>query len=115
MGASFTNYHVRKADAAACAKALTTLISSRALVTDPKNGWTTIYDERSDSQDIEVLRELAQGLSLKLKTAVIAIMVHASDLFGYLIYENGELIDQFDSKLDYFGPVSEAQRKEWRG
>jgi hypothetical protein len=115
MGASFTNYHVRKADAAACAKALTTLISSRALVTDSKDGWTTVYDERSDSQDLEVLRELAKGISLKLKTAVIATMVHDSDIFVYLIYERGKLIDQFDSKPDYFGPVSEAQNKEWRG
>ena len=115
MGASFTNYHVRTADAAACAKALTTLISSRALVTDSKNGWTTVYDERSDTQDIEVLRRLAKGLSSKLKAAVIAMMVHDSDIFVYLIYENGELIDQFDSKPDYFGPVSETQKKEWRG
>src|SRR5580700_7770007 len=115
MGAFFANYHVRKADAAACAKALTTLISSRALVTDSKNGWTTVYDERSDSQNIEILRGLAKGLSSKLKTAVTAMMVHDSDLFVYLIYEHGELIDQFDSKPDYFGPVSEAQKKEWRG
>jgi hypothetical protein len=115
MGAFFTNYHVRKTDPAACTKTLAALINSRALVTDSKNGWTTIYDERSDSQDIEVLRGLAKNLSSKLKTAVIAMMVHDSDIFVYLIYENGELIDQFDSKPDYFGPVSEAQKQEWRG
>jgi hypothetical protein len=115
MGAFFANYHVRKADAAACAKALTTLISSQALVTDSKNGWTTVYDEQSDSQDIEVLRGLAKDLSSKLKTAVIAMMVHDSDIFVYLIYEKGELIDQFDSNPDYFGPVSAAQEKEWQG
>jgi len=115
MGASFTNYHVRKTDTAACAKALSTLVTSRALVTDSKNGWTTVYDEQSDSQDIEVLRSLAKSLSSKLKTTVVAMMVHDSDIFVYLFYEKGELIDQFDSKPDYFGPVSEAQKKEWRG
>jgi len=115
MGAFFTNYHVRKTDTAACAKALATLINSRGLVTDSKNGWTTVYDERSDSQDIEVLRDLAKGLSSKLKTAMIAMMVHDSDIFVYLLYENGEPIDQFDSKPDYFGPVSEVQKREWSG
>jgi hypothetical protein len=114
VGAFFTNYHVRKTDAAACAKALAALISSRALVTDSKNGWTTVYDERSDSQDVEVLRGVAKGLSAKLKTAVIAMMVHDSDVFVYLLYKNGELIDQFDSKPDYLGSVSETQKKEWR-
>jgi hypothetical protein len=115
MGAFFTNYHVRKVDAEACAKALTTLISSRALVTDSKNGWTTVYDEQSESQDDNVLHRLAKALSSKLKTTVIAMMVHDSDIFVYLIYENGKLVDQFDSKPDYFGPVSETQKKEWRG
>src|SRR5580658_7204363 len=115
MGAFFTNYHVRKAGAAACVKALTTLINSRALVTDSKNGWTTVYDERSDSQDIEVLRGLAKGLSSKLKTAVIAMTVHDGDVFKYVLFDNGEFVDQFDSKPDYFGPVSDAKRKEWAG
>jgi hypothetical protein len=115
MGVFFTNYHVRKVDAEACAKALTTLISSRALVTDSKNGWTTVYDEQSESQDDNVLHRLAKALSSKLKTTVIAMMVYDSDIFVYLIYENGKLVDQFDSKPDYFGPVSEARKKEWRG
>jgi hypothetical protein len=115
MGASFANVHVRKADAAACAKVLKTLISSRALVTDSKNGWTTVYDEESESQNIEVLRELAKGLSLKLKTAIIAMLVHDGDVFMYLLFDGGELVDQFDSKPDYFGPVSDAKRKEWAG
>jgi hypothetical protein len=115
MGASFANYHVRKIDAKNCARALTTLISSRALVTDSKNGWTTVYDEKSDSQDIEVLRRLAKGLSSKLKTAVVAMMVHDGDVFIYLLFDNGEIVDQFDSKPDYFGPVSDAKRREWAG
>ncbi|MGC2817877.1 MAG: ankyrin repeat domain-containing protein, partial [Candidatus Acidiferrum sp.] len=46
---------------------------------------------------------------------MIATMVHDSDIFVYLVFENGEFVDQFDSKPDYFGPVTEAQRKEWRG
>ena len=115
MGAFFTNYHIRKTDASRCAKALAAAIRSRALITDSKNGWTTVYDEESESQDVNVLHRLAKDLSSKLKTAVIAMMVHDSDIFVYLVYEDGELIDQFDSKPDYFGPVSEAQKKEWRG
>ncbi|HKN73556.1 MAG TPA: ankyrin repeat domain-containing protein [Candidatus Acidoferrum sp.] len=115
MGASFTNYHVRKADAAHCAKVLPTLISSRAVVTDSKNGWITIYDEQSESQDVNILHRFAKALSSKLKAPLVAMMVHDSDIFVYLSYEKGELIDQFDSKPDYFGPVSEAKKEEWRG
>jgi ankyrin repeat protein len=115
VGASYTNYHVRTSDKAACTKALRALIHSRALITEPKNGWITVYDETSESQDIEELRRLGKALSSKLKTAVFCFLVHDSDIFLYLLYERGKSVDQFDSRPDYFGPVSEEHRKEWAG
>ena len=115
MGASFTNCSVRTKNSVKCAKVLASSISSRALMTDSKNGWITVYDEESESQDINVLRRLTKKLSTELKTVAVGILVHDSDIFQYLIYENGELIDQHDSKPDYFGPVSDAHKKEWRG
>lgn len=115
MGASFANCNVRTTHALKCAKALASSIGSRALMTDPKRGWITVYDEESESQGDKVLRGLAKTLSAKLKTVVISIFVHDSDIFHYLVYEKGELVDQFDSKPDYFGPLSDAHKKEWRG
>jgi hypothetical protein len=115
MGAFFTNCNVRTTDTAKCARLLKSSSGLRAILTDSKNGWITVYDEESESQDLNILRRLAKKLSAQLKTAAIGILVHDSDVFQYLIYENGELVDQFDSKPDYFGPVSEAQKKEWRG
>jgi hypothetical protein len=50
-----------------------------------------------------------------LKAAVIAMLVHGGDVLMYLLFDNGELVDQFDSKPDYFGPVSDIKRKEWAG
>ena len=115
MGASFTNCNVRTTDTAKCAKVLKSSSGLRALMTDSKNGWVTVYDEESESQDINILRRLAKRLSAELKTVAIGILVHDSDIFQYLFYENGELVDQFDSKPDYLGPVSDEQKKEWRG
>ena len=115
MGASFTNCNVRTKNAAKCEKALASSMSSRALLTGSKNGWITVYDEESESQDVRILRRLAKKLSAELKTVAVGILVHDSDIFQYLVYENGVLIDQFDSKPDYFGPVSDAQKNEWRG
>jgi len=42
-------------------------------------------------------------------------MVHDSDIFMYLLFDKGKLVDQFDSKPDYFGPVSKEQHVEWAG
>lgn len=85
------------------------------MITNPQNGWITVYDEASEPQDIKELGRLAKGLSSKLKSAVFSFMVHDSDIFVYLLYENGKLIDQFDSNPDYFGPVTNAHRKKWIG
>jgi hypothetical protein len=115
MGAFFTNCNVRTTDIVKCAKVLKSSISLRAVLTDSKNGWVAVYDEESESQDINILRRLAKKLSAELKTVAIGILVHDSDIFQYLVFEKGELVDQFDSKPDYFGPVSDAQKKEWRG
>ncbi|PYU14532.1 MAG: hypothetical protein DMG37_07200 [Acidobacteria bacterium] len=50
MGAFFTNCNVRTKDKAKCAQLLASSINSRALMTDPKNGWITVYDEGCESR-----------------------------------------------------------------
>jgi hypothetical protein len=92
MGAFFTNCNVRATDTAKCAKALASLISSRAFMTDSKNGWITVYEEGSESQDIDILRRLAKALSAELKTVAIAVLVHDSDVLQYLVYEKCKFV-----------------------
>jgi ankyrin repeat protein len=46
---------------------------------------------------------------------VLALLVHDSDVFVYLLYDHGRLTDQFDSHPGYFGPVNAAQHKKWSG
>ncbi len=115
MGGFFTNYQVRTSDHTGCIKALKSTIRSRAMVTEALNGWVTVYDETSESQDLEELRRVGQAISKKLKASVFCFMVHDSDIFVYLLYENGKFVDQFDSRPDYFGPVTDEQKEEWAG
>ena len=115
MGVSFTNYQIRARSVSHCAKAIAQVVSSRALVTDQKNGWITLYDEASDAQDIKEIRRLAKSLSAKTAAPVLALLVHDSDVLLYLLYDRGRLTDQFDSHPGYFGPVSATQRKKWSG
>jgi ankyrin repeat protein len=115
MGASFTNYQVHTRSVSECAKAVARVVSSRALITDPKNEWITVYDETSDAQNLKEIRRIAKSLSAKLSTSALALLVHDSDVFLYLLYDQGQLIDQFDSNPGYFAPVTAAQRKKWSG
>ncbi|MGA2415629.1 MAG: ankyrin repeat domain-containing protein [Candidatus Sulfotelmatobacter sp.] len=115
MGASFTNCHVRTSNKAGCVKALAALASKRALVTDPKKGWITVYDEESERQDIAEVQRMAKGLSEKLATDVLAFLLHDSDVFVFFAYREGTLVYRFNSSPDYFGPATAAQRKKWAG
>jgi len=85
------------------------------MISESKNGWITVYDETSESQDIEEIRRLGEGISAKLKTAVFCFLVHDSDIFVYLLYDKGKFVDQLDSRPDYFGPVTDEHSKEWAG
>ena len=115
MGGFFTNYQVRTSDYSACMKAVKSTIRARAMVTEALNGWVTVYDETSESQEIEELRRVGQAISKKVKAAVFCFMVHDSDTFVYLLYENGKFVDHFDSRPDYFGPVTDEQKRDWAG
>jgi ankyrin repeat protein len=115
MGASFTNCHVCTSDTARCAKAASALVSARALLTEPKKDWITVYDEASETQDIAELQRVAKGFSQKLATDVLAFLLHDSDVFVYLAYRKGKLVDRFNSRPDYFGEVTATERKKWAG
>jgi ankyrin repeat protein len=115
MGASFTNCHIRTSEKTACASALKSAIRSRAMLTEPKNGWISVYDETSESQDMKELRRIGKTISSKLKTTVFCLMVHDSDVFLYLLFDKGKLVDRFDSRPDYFGPATENHRRQWAG
>lgn len=115
MGASFTNYQAHTCDAERCAKTVAGVIQARALVTDAKNGWVSVYDERSESQDDREIERVAKELSSQLSTEIFAFLVHDSDIFMYVLYRKGKLVDRFNSRPDYFAPITPAEREKWRG
>jgi hypothetical protein len=116
MGSFFTNYQVRSNSAMAVRDAMSPLAEKRAYVSPPTNGWVTVYDEESDSQDDAVIRKVAAALSKTLNTVVLAFLVHDSDIAMYWLYESGRLCDEFNSNPDYFGePVNDATRARVAG
>ena len=91
MGAFFTNYQIRSTSPDAVRDALKPL-AKRAYISPPKNGWVTVYEQQSDSQDDAILRRIAMGLSRKLATEVFAFCVHDSDILIYFLYGRGQLL-----------------------
>jgi hypothetical protein len=102
MGLFCVSMHFKTTDD----KALTMAVDRRNVhhyrVLPAKDGWTTLYEELASQQDDSRIRQLTGGLSRDLRVAAIAFMVHDSDIACYWLYDNGQLLDHYNSCPDYF-------------
>jgi hypothetical protein len=103
MGLFCVNFHFRTTDDKALSDALERRGVKRYRIVPAKTGWTSLYEEQASEQDDRQIRELGGGLSKDLQVAAIAFLVHDSDIACYWLYENGKLIDEYNSDPDYFG------------
>jgi len=102
MGLFCVNLHFRATDDKALSAALNRRRITRYRVVPLKSGWTSLYEERASQQDDGRIRELAGGLSQDLHVAAIAFLVHDSDVACYWLFDNGRLLDEYNSCPDYF-------------
>jgi hypothetical protein len=102
MGLFCVNFHFRTSDDKALTAALKRRGVTRSIVLPAKGEWSSLYEAEASHQDDGRIRELAGGLSAVLHTAVVAFMVHDSDIACYWLFEDGKLIDDFNSCPNYF-------------
>jgi hypothetical protein len=102
MGSFIVNVNVRATHRQAVEKEVKALNPAAAWVTGAKNGWITIYEEGASTQDESRIRNLTERVSAGLKAPAIAFLVHDSDFLCYWLFEDGRLIDEFNSCPDYF-------------
>jgi hypothetical protein len=103
MGLFCVNFHFRTTDDRALSEALNLRGITRYRVVPAKSGWTSLYEEQASEQDERRIRDLAAGLSEDLHVAAIAFLVHDSDIACYWLFDNGQLLDEYNSDPDYFG------------
>jgi hypothetical protein len=103
MGLFCVNFHFRTTDDKALSNALDGRKVRRYRVVPGKTGWTSLYEEQATEQDEGRIRELGAGLSKDLHVAAIAFLVHDSDIACYWLFDNGQLLDHYNSDPDYFG------------
>src|SRR5438105_337697 len=102
MGLFCVNLHFRTTDDKALSDALGRRGVSRYRVVPAKSGWTSLYEEQASEQDDRRIRDLAGGLSEDLHVPAVAFMVHDSDIACYWLFDNGQLLDEYNSDPGYF-------------
>jgi hypothetical protein len=59
--------------------------------------------------------ELAQSLSEKIAKPVFYFHIHDGDLWMYILYESGKVIDQFNPLPNYWEELDEDKQLAWQG
>jgi hypothetical protein len=74
--------------------------------------WIAVYDESTETQDLDTLAELAGALSRAGKGAgaAVSVLVHDSDIVELGLWRGGTLADRWNSRPDYFGKQTRKQR-----
>jgi hypothetical protein len=108
--ASFGSIHVQTDDVDSVIRAVRQFIprlpgnSSGSVVSPPRDGWVTVYDELCDREP-EMLRRLATELSDRMGAFVVAIGAEEGRVVRYIALERGRVVDEYLSVPEYYGPL----------
>ena len=89
---------------AATAKILPRLGGSGHEVTGPGNGWVAVRAELLD-RDRHALGRFASELSNATAAVVCTLALEDGRLVRYVLYERGNIVDEYQSVPEYYGPI----------
>lgn len=98
MGTFLTNVHIQTTSPEQVIEAMQSLEVRGAWLSGPNGPWITLWD----SMGLTRSEEVAQHLSRQLEAPVITFMVHDSDILMYQLYDNGQMLDEYNSCPGYF-------------
>jgi hypothetical protein len=115
MGGFLVNLHVKHEALKSVKAALQKLPGAVGYVTEPKQGWVSVYESGCSDQATDWIEEVTQFLSRETQSTAIACLIHDGDFLNYWLYDRGQLLDHYHSLPDYFQDVSEAEKKKVAG
>jgi len=101
MGNFYVNHAVVGADAATVVSVVRSL-KRHAYVYQSDAHLAFVYDQSSDTQDVDVIQELAIMIGQSTKGVVFAAVNHDDDVLVYGLYKAGDMIDNYNSFPGYW-------------
>jgi len=99
MGAFYGNITLKGPSQESVADAL---CGRRAMVTPNIGHYIVAFDSVCDDQDAEATQALTSRLSGELRCPALAVIIHDDDVLGYFLFQDGQLIDWYNSCPSYF-------------
>jgi hypothetical protein len=107
---SFGSIHVQTDDVDAVVRGVRQFVprmpgnSQGSVVSLPRNGWVTVYDELADREP-EMLRRLARELSDRMGAVVLLLGVEEGQVVRFVLFERGRLMDEYLSVPEHHGEL----------
>jgi hypothetical protein len=106
MGLFYTTFTTLGPDDGAVTAALKKLRRT-AFVSPTVEGYTVIYDQKTEEQDFAEIEKLGVGLSKACGAPVLAAALHDDDVLYLWLFQNGEQRDFYNSLPQYFDAEAE--------
>jgi hypothetical protein len=109
-GPSFGSIHVQTDDVDAVVRGVRQFVprmpgnSQGSVVSPPRNGWVTVYDELADREP-EMLRRLARELSDRMGAVVLLLAVEEGEVVRFVLFERGRVMDEYLSVPEHHGKL----------
>jgi hypothetical protein len=107
---SFGSIHVQTDDIDAVVRGVRQFVprmpgnSQGSVVSPPRNGWVTVYDELADREP-EMLRRLARELSDRMGAVVLLLAVEEGEVVRFVLFERGRVMDEYLSVPEHHGEL----------
>ncbi len=108
--ASFGSIHAQTDDVDVIVKTVEILVprlpgrSAGSIVTQPRGGYVTIYDDVCD-RDRAMLRRLAREISSRTGLVVITLGVEQDAVARMILFDRGGIVDEYASVPAFHGPL----------
>jgi hypothetical protein len=107
---SFGSIHVQTDDIDAVVRGVRQFVprmpgnSQGSVVSPPRNGWVTVYDELADREP-EMLRRLARELSDRMGAVILLLGVEEGQVVRFVLFERGRVMDEYLSVPEHHGEL----------
>ncbi len=78
--------------------------SRGSLLTPPRNGWISVYDDVCD-RNPDMLRRLARELSDRMGSVTLLLGIERDELLRMILFERGRIVDEYLSVPEFYGPL----------
>jgi ribosomal protein S18 acetylase RimI-like enzyme len=107
---SFGSIHAQTDDVDVIVKAVEMLVprlpgrSAGSIVTQPRSGYVTVYDDVCD-RDPAMLRRLAKEISSRTGLVVLTLGVELDAVVRMILLDRGGIVDEYASVPEFHGPL----------